>query len=342
MNVRGIRKVQLTSGPGPTTFHRWMRMQTSGIIALQELQLDQTTFPDNDQLDRLKNALGAQEAIWTPFCALLLADSDLSFTTHSTSTDLRSITATILSSRTHETTTVCCVYAPAQHQLRTDFFDSLLQQPFFSNPSPRSILLGDLNMHHYAQPARYQELQDWIRTNMVDCMIGNRRDPIATFSRPGQGASTTIDYIFMTADLSNSTSHPTHTYPTSFSDHDLLSISLHPSRQYRPGRGCWRLNTSIIQHPDFPSYLKTALDRFTRPIPEESSQQHWDRVKKKVKYICTSFSRQHNANKASRIQILQTRRTELMGQEADAAASNDPLAQIYRDDIAEEIGRAHV
>lgn len=335
MNVRGIRKVQLNSGPGPTTFHRWMRTQASGIIALQELQLDPTTFPDNDQLNRLKTALGTHDAIWTPFCALLLTDTDLSFTSHSTSTDLRSITASILSSRTHETITVCCVYAPAQHRLRTPFFESLLQQPFFSNPSPHSILLGDLNMNHYGQPTRYQDFQDWIRSNMVDGMIEDRRTPLTTFTSPGHGVSTTIDYIFVTADLSNRTSHPTHTYPTTFSDHDLLSISLHPSSQYRPGRGCWRLNNSILQHPDFPGYLNTALDRFTRPSPRESCSQHWDRVKKKVKYICITFSRQYNTSKTSRIQTLQTRRTELKDQEADAVAQNDPLAQIYRDEIAE-------
>ena len=136
MNVRGIRKTQRTPGLELSIFHRWMRTQTSGIIALQELQLNTDTFPDNDLLDRLKTALGAQDAIWTPYCALLLSDPTLSFTSHTITTNQRAIFALIHSTQTQETFSVCCIYAPAQHRPRQRFYQSLLQKPFFSNPNP--------------------------------------------------------------------------------------------------------------------------------------------------------------------------------------------------------------
>ncbi|KAI8602518.1 hypothetical protein EDD21DRAFT_287985, partial [Dissophora ornata] len=151
------------------------------------------------------------------------------------STDRRTIVASIQSANLVLPLTVCTVYAPAQHRPRERFFRNLLQLPFFAGPTPpQAILLGDFNMRHH-ESNRYPALQDWVRRNMIDCILGSRQSPLPTFFH----SQSTIDYMFLSPDLARDCSNPSQTYACNHSDHDLLSVSIKPTARIKRGKGSW-------------------------------------------------------------------------------------------------------
>ncbi|KAI8595423.1 hypothetical protein EDD21DRAFT_313403, partial [Dissophora ornata] len=171
----------------------------------------------------------------------------------------RTIVASIQSANLVLLLTVCNIYAPAQHRPRERFFCNLLQLPFFAGPTPQAILLSDLNMRHH-ESNRYSALQDRVKRNMVDCILGSRQSPLPTFLHRSQQSQSTIDYIFLSPDLARDCTHPSQTYACNHWDRDLLSASTKPTTRIKRGKGSWRFNTPLMRLPEFQSYLHSALD----------------------------------------------------------------------------------
>ena len=120
-----------------------------------------------------------------------------------------------------------------------------------------------------------------------DCSIP--ADSRITTSSAGRHRST-IDYIFLSPTLANHTSHKRLLYSCGVSDYDLLSIDLRPPGGTPRGKGVWRCNKFHIRQPEFAPILKQALDHlFARPF-RGTDGEAWERVKKRVKSTCISYS----------------------------------------------------
>ena len=287
-NVRGIRKTHSVTGLTSADFHRWVRHQTKGIVCLQELQFDPLTPIDPKTTHWLETALGASAAIRTPFCAILRKDDTLSFTNHSISPDNRAILATITSTTTTLSFDIVCIYAPANPQDRSPFLNNLLLLPFFISPPPFFTLVGDLNFRHHSRN-NHPNFQDWLRRNVMDALLDGQQE-LPTFTHAAGGYRSTIDYIFLSPTLANHTSNKRLLYSCGFSDHDLLSVDLRPPGGTPRGKGVWRCNKFHIRQPEFAPILKQALDHlFARPF-RGTDGEAWERVKKRVKSTCISYS----------------------------------------------------
>ena len=329
-NVRGIRKIRSVTGLNSADFHRWMRHQTKGIVCLQELQFDPLTPIDPTTIQWLETALGATSAIWTPFCALILKDNSLSITTHSISPDNRAIFATISSTTSSLTFDICCIYAPANLQQRVTFLNNVLLLPFFS-PPPFFALAGDLNFRHHTRN-RHPEFQDWLRHNAVDALLDGQQER-PTFTSSTGGHRSTIDYIFLSPTLANYTSNQRWIHPSGFSDHDLLRIDLRPPGGIPRGKGVWQCNRFHIRQPEFAPVLQRALEHlFARPF-RGTDAEAWERVKKRVKSICISYSTAAKQQEDNALDLLQHRRQDWILQEATVLGTNDPLLLVIQSEI---------
>ena len=321
-NVRGIRKTRSVTGLNSADFHRWMRRQTKGIVCLQELQFDPLTSIDPKTTHWLETALGATSAIWTPFCAILLKDNSLSFTNQSISPDKRAIFATITSTATNSTFDTTCIYAPANPQDRSTFLNNLLLLPFFVSPPPFFALAGDLNFRHHTRN-RHPLFQEWLRQNAVDALLDGQQE-LPTFTSSAGRHRSTIDYIFLSPTLANHTSHKRLLYSCGFSDHDLLSIDLRPPGGTPRGKGVWQCNKFHIRQPEFSPILEHALDHlFARPF-RGTDAEAWERVKKRVKSVCISYSNAAKHREDNALDLLHHRRQDWILQEASVLGTEDP------------------
>jgi hypothetical protein len=71
-----------------------------------------------------------------------------------------------------------------------------------------------------------------------------------------------------------------------FSDHDMLVLTFTPTLAPTTGHGLWRMNTQLLDDPDFLVSLDTFLSTISLPLPSETQQQQWDRVKDDIKRFC--------------------------------------------------------
>lgn len=177
LNVRGLRKQHLQNNntTGPSNFLTWLRQTDFDIMALQELNLPD--IPTTDEQTNYNQYLNTHTSVWSPHCALLLRDPDLSFSNTSLEQEGRVIVTTITSSSSSFEATFCVIYAPANMTARRPFMLECLSLPFFLSPPPKAFLLGDLNYQHYTHRRAHALFQDWIDAHLVDCITQPQTTP---------------------------------------------------------------------------------------------------------------------------------------------------------------------
>ena len=190
------------------------------------------------------------------------------------------------------------------------------------SPPPFFALLGDLNFRHHTRN-NHEHFQDWLRRNAVDALLDGQQE-IPTFTSSSGGHRSTIDYIFLSPTLANHISNRRWLYSCGFSDHDLLSIDLQPPGETPRGKGVWQCNKFHIRQPEFAPILKQALDHlFSRPF-QDTDAEAWERVKKRVKSVCISYSSAAKQRDNNALDLLHERRQDWILQEAVALGTNDP------------------
>lgn len=310
-NCRGLRKLHLSNNntQQPNHFFTWLRQTQADILALQELQL--LTPPDiNDQI-RYNQFLNVNAAVWTEHCALLLRDPDLSLSNTDTALEGRVIITTVTSASTSFSATFCVMYAPSKKPDRRAFLLRCLTLPFFTHPPQHALLMGDLNFPNYGR-RHHAQFQDWLAVHLVDCFTPMHAPPLPTFTHTGNGARTTIDYIFCTLPLHSQVSDPQQTCVPQYSDHDMLALTFTPALSPKIGRGSWRMNTKLLNSSRFLEELTEHLSRASGRRRSENAQQHWDRVKKKIKAFSITASIERKRDRQTIIQELNQRRQQAL------------------------------
>jgi len=162
---------------------------------------------------------------------------------------------------------------------------------------------------------RRKQFQDWLRQNAVDALLDGQQ-VLLTFTSSAGGHRSTIDYIFLSPTLVNHTSNRRLLYSCGFSDHDLLSIDLRPPGGIPQGKGVWKCNKFHIRQPEFAPILKQALDHlFARPF-RGSDAEAWERVKKRSKSVCITYSIAAKQREDNALDLLHHRRQDWILQEA--------------------------
>lgn len=289
LNVRGLRKNThlAQNNIKHSHFHSWLGRRSATIMAFQEIQY--STPPSSQDITTIHNILKAHDGHWSQHCGLIVRDADLQMSKKTTWLDGRIITADIRSKNSPFLATIVVIYAPANHQDRGPFFKSLLTLPFFQNPPQHFLLMGDLNYNHFTS-RRYPEWQDWIDVKTIDCVNRSGATPLPTFHRPNPLVRSTLDYIFCSPSLYPHTTSPGMIFTNNFSDHDALTVTIVPSGRTITGRGLWRLNTSLLEDTKFLEIFLPFLETLKHSRYQESTQNHWDRIKRRIKGFCITES----------------------------------------------------
>ncbi len=330
INCRGFRKHHLTTNNTrqPNNFLIWLRQTEADILALQELQLSTPPTPNDQAL--YNQYLNANDSVWTEHCALLLRDPDLSLSHTTTALEGRVITTTVTSASSSFSATFCVMYAHANATDRRAFLLECLTLPFFMDPPRHALLMGDLNFPNYGR-RRHAQFQDWLALHAVDCFTPLHTPPLPTFTHTGNGARTTIDYIFCTFSLHSQVSDTEQRCAPQFSDHDLLALTLTPTLSPKTGRGFWRMNTKLLNSSTFLEDLTDYLSRAMRRRDGENGQQHWDRVKAMIKKFSITASIERKQDRQTTIHDLNQRRQNTL---AALSTASEPERERIEEELA--------
>ena len=275
LNARKINKI--TNRTATRNFHKYLSTQRIDILALQETSIQPN---DPDTIQHLNKSLHSHHSIWTPHCALLLMHSKLTFLSSYVLLDGRAIVASIGSTDTGDKVLfeVCTIYAPSGAQApRNTFYTNLLQLPFFQAPGDDVIVLGDFNYHHHLRNTAPIAWKDWINNTTINALNPFNSLPIHTFNN--HHYQTTIDYIFMSPDLAERVTAPSHTYlHNDWTDHTMLSCEL-SLEALATGPGVWRLNTSILRDKDYTKQLTADIKEELHRTRDFQPQDAWDYLK---------------------------------------------------------------
>lgn len=268
------------------------------------------------------------------YTAIICLNPKLTIIDQSISLDERITAGTIVS--TDDNQQLCYItniYAPANRDHRIPFYNNILNNPQVIAPSlpNKHILLGDFNIHIYDhRHYTYCDHQPWIQhllTNFMDTFATNANDsgrmykPMSTFKR-GPTRST-VDYIFASPDIKGDLIKTLLAYlPSEWTDHHLLTMSLHVSESTQMGPGTWRFNPQFLDDTEFQSILSDTLHNLVNNIDLQTINRQllWDKIKLKVKICTILYSSEKNKKYKSSIEHLQEARQN--------AVSNEELLKI--------------
>ena len=272
-----VRTLDTNNRDSSANFHRFLKRSRLDVLALQETNIDPS---DTVQLTRLNANLHVHSACWTKHCGLLLLNANLYFSSIYTTLDQRAIVATICSKDSDAVLfDICTVYAPSGTKLpRDNMLLNLLSLPFFTEPNPKSILLGDLNYHHHIKATAPRPWKSWISEKMVDVLTPDNTTPLPTFNNGRH--KTTIDYIFVSTALADQATAPSHSYVSnSWTDHVMVSFELRVS-EAESGPGVWRMNVSAMKDPNFNKFITNLLDNALESCADQPDHVAWDNIKR--------------------------------------------------------------
>ena len=203
------------------------------------------------------------------------------------------------------------VYGPpkstnAMKDFCTDLFKRL-------NGMRHCILLGDwnmmtrqdmcnkgLNIEHRPKCNAVKHLfEDW--TDIHD-IIHTRLN--YTFTR--QDYKARLDRIYMDPEITQLVQNY-QIIPVNFSDHDQLSLEVKWGKQTKWGKGMWKLNSQILENPDFQAAIKSLVEMHKETKAFHSTMDGWDALKLKFKQTAVRFSTQASREKERKAEELQER-----------------------------------
>ena len=323
LNTRSIQK--LTNPTNFTSFTTHLRSLSHSILALTETNTSNLNERDEQ---KLKLSLGAKEAIWTQHCGLVLRDRDFSISSSFSSKDGRALFASISTPDPATSLSLCVVYAPSSgSEERRRFFDKLLLLPFFTDPLPHSVILGDFNYHHHQPNSCPADWRAWTDIHLRNVITRRDVPPLPTWQ---QGrARTTVDYIFASHDFLDCTSAPHIDFinPT-WSDHAILSTTVTLAGDGGLGPGVWRLNTSILTNQDFRYKLEATLDKLLL-FQAPTIQLLWDQVKEGLKRFLLNYTKWHQKELRRWRTRLQEKRVHLLKDLNDTTNTPVQLADLH-------------
>ena len=200
---------------------------------------------------------------------------------------------------------VVCVYAPNCNPARDLFFDGLHSR---IDPSIPTVLAGDFNAvfdrardRRGPDPASLSGDSSPTLNHLFEasCVIDIWRylhptTPGFTWTRWNGSLASRIDLFGVPFAWVPSVSSCS-VYVCPFSDHRGLCLSLSVPDAVPPGPGYWKLNTSILDDPDYRQLVRDEWSAWRLAIPRfPSLAKWWDRGKSKIKGLTIRFC----ANKA--------------------------------------------
>ena len=195
---------------------------------------------------------------------------------------------------------VVCVYAPNRNPARDQFFDELHSR---IDPSIPTVLCGDFNEVFDRSLDRAggglstssRDSSSSLKFLFDDCCVVDiwrylhPSSPGFTWTRWDGSLASRIDLFGVPFSWVSSVSS-CNTVPCPFSDHCGVCLSLSIPDAVPPGPGFWKLNTSVLNDPEYVALISDAWSSWRRSISRfPSLWKWWDAGKSLVKGLTIRF-----------------------------------------------------
>lgn len=199
------------------------------------------------------------------------------------------------------------VYAPAVASQRTTFLANLAP---FCLTNRKVIIGGDFNLDladkdHPDVRFIHRMLGQY---GLVDCVARATKGKTGPTWRNSRGQSRRLDYVFSSRGLVVESASIS---PFWHSDHDLVRVEIAGSGS-KFGKGCWRLNTEVLEEAAYRTLIKRELEKLWVERSEQSSLlRWWDMVKRRIQRVTRAYCTERQVQEKKEGRLLQERLTLL-------------------------------
>ena len=194
------------------------------------------------------------------------------------------------------------IYSPNNGKTRKTFFKELNNK--LSEYNTNHVIAGDYNCvidKYIDRKSNLSVASDQYGLTEVKALISDldledvwrRRHPNKneyTFSRAS--AKSRIDYFLCSKSIDNELDQVKIRH-FQYSDHDAISLRINTENIER-GPGLWKLNTSILENPEYTEIISTFWGTWKKEIDKfNSKKQWWDLTKRKIKTLSIDFCKEH-------------------------------------------------
>ena len=213
---------------------------------------------------------------------------------------------------------ICSVYAPNQNSEKHPFFEKISD---FADPSVPTFLAGDLNsvfnraLDRLVTLTGHTDRDSSSRlTNLFEAFgvvdqwrIHNPSSRCFSYFKPDGSSASRIDFLGVPATWSSFVSN-TAMISCPYSDHCAVSVSINLPSPVKYGPSFWKLNTSVLDDPDYCHLINTFWNVWsTRRRDFSSLSSWWDAGKAEIKSISIKFCSSRAKRRRQRRSLLEAR-----------------------------------
>ena len=221
--------------------------------------------------------------------------------------------------------TIVNIYAPNNAKLRNNFFKNL--NSFINKNSTGQLILGgdynniisSIDSKHNSKPLNLKKtgsnLYKLIKSLKLKD-VWREKNPNKsqfTWSRKDRTEATRIDYFLTESEVyKNCLSCDIRPVVLKYTDHNCVSLKLNMNRGVK-GRGYWKLNTSILENPEYTELIVNLINKYKEKSNNKNSEIDllWDNFKAEVRDISIQFCKEKAQKKRDEINLLENRLTVL-------------------------------
>ncbi len=291
INVRGLNKDSKCR-----TIHRWLENNQAKIAFVQETFCQKVSVPfENKNWTIQHNFTNSSHSRGV---AIMIHNSlNFEILNIHKRDDARVILINAVIEDIH--VTLCNVYAPSDEYVRRDYFNTLkfwiARHAEFDN---ELILGGDfncalnendrLNIRGNKDVSR-DPLKNLLKSlKLVDTWYIHNKNPNYTFTDPGSGSKSRIDYFF-TCNVTVYKVKGSFLKHIPIPDHHEGVFMEYKLTNNKKGRGYWKLNAKLLEIPEYKLIVRQIAGDCRTNYPMLNNRARWELFKIKVQEASVAF-----------------------------------------------------
>ncbi len=191
---------------------------------------------------------------------------------------------------------ICNVYAPNDEYIRRDFFNNLKFWIARHTDNENELILGgDFNCAINDNDRKnIRGNRDVSRTSLTNLLKSLKLNdawyiqnslPHFTFTDPGNGSQSRIDYFFI-SNTKNYKIKNTFLKYAPIPDHHSAVFMVYKVNDNKKGKGYWKFNSKLLRSPDLRPLIIKIANECRRNYPDINNRTRWELFKIQVQEAC--------------------------------------------------------
>ncbi len=242
---------------------------------------------------------------------------------------------------------ICNIYAPSDEYIRRDYFNNLKFWIARHTENENELLLGgdfncainddDRKNIRGNRDVSRTALKNLLKSlNLMDAWYIHNSLPHFTFTDPGNGSQSRIDYFFI-SETKNYKIKNTFLKYVPIPDHHSAVFLVYKINENKKGKGYWKFNAKLLKIPELRPLIIQIANECRRNYPDLNSRTKWELFKIKVQEACIKLGVIWAKKKKECFEILQCEIDILNKNESEG----NPIDTVHRDKLIKNLNNLY-